>query len=54
MQIIGPDETAQLKIYYDPTVHRNLRGPVTRIITIYTNDPINPQKDVRIDVNQVA
>ncbi len=53
-QIIGPDETAQLKIYYDPTAHRELRGPVTRIITIYSNDPINSQNKVRIDVNQVA
>ena len=53
-QTIGPNETAQLKIYYDPTVHRELRGPVTRTIKIYSNDPVNSQKEVRIDVNQVA
>ena len=53
-QTIGPNETAQLKIYYDPTVHRDLRGPVTRTIKIYSNDPVNPKKEVRIDVNQVA
>ncbi|MCH8329162.1 MAG: DUF1573 domain-containing protein [Nanoarchaeota archaeon] len=53
-QIIGPDETAQLKIYYDPTAHRELRGPVTRVITIYSNDPVNSQTKVRINVNQVA
>lgn len=53
-QTIGPNETAQLKIYYDPTVHRELRGPVTRIITIHSNDPVNPQKEIRIDVRQVA
>ena len=53
-QTIGPNEKAQLKIYYDPTVHRDLRGPVTRTIKIYSNDPVNPKKEVRIDVNQVA
>ena len=53
-QIIGPDETAQLKIYYDPTAHRELRGSVTRVITIYSNDPVNSQTKVRINVNQVA
>ncbi len=52
-QTVGPNETAQLKIYYDPTVHRELRGPVTRIISIHSNDPASPRKEVRIDLNQV-
>ena len=54
MQTIGPNEAAQLKIYYDPTAHRELRGPVTRVITIYSNDPANSQNEVRINVNQVS
>lgn len=54
MQIIGPNDAAQLKIYYDPAAHRELRGPVTRVITIYSNNPSNSQNEVRINVNQVA
>lgn len=50
---LEPGEKAQLKIYYDPTAHRDLRGPVTRTITIYSSDPANPEKKVKINVNQV-
>ncbi|GBE18503.1 hypothetical protein BMS3Abin16_01107 [archaeon BMS3Abin16] len=50
---IKPGETAQLNIYYDPTVHPDLRGPVTRSVSIFSNDPIEFKKEVRIEVNQV-
>ncbi len=49
---LAPGETAQLKVYYDPTVHRDLRGPVTRTITIFSNDP-ERGKEVRISANQI-
>ncbi len=39
---LKPGEQAQLKIYYDPTVHPELRGPVTRFIMVFSNDPNNP------------
>ena len=51
---IKPGETAQLKIDYDPNAHPELRGPVTRIITISSNDPRSPRKDVKIYLNQVT
>ncbi|MBU2101060.1 DUF1573 domain-containing protein [Candidatus Micrarchaeota archaeon] len=51
---LEPGKTAQLKIFYDPTAHPELRGTVTRTISIYSNDPSNPEKTVRINVNQVA
>jgi hypothetical protein len=50
---IKPGENALLNVYYDPTVHPDLRGPVTRTVSIFSNDPIEFQKEVRIDVNQV-
>lgn len=50
---LKPGETAQLKVYYDPSVHRDSRGPVTRYITLFTNDPINNLMKVRIEANQV-
>ena len=51
--IIPPGEQAQLKIYYNPNVHKELRGAVIRSVYISSNDPINPKKEVRINVNQV-
>lgn len=50
---LKPGETGQLKIYYDPSVHSDMRGPVTRYITIFSNDPLNNGMTVRIEANQV-
>ena len=52
-ETIPPGESAELKIFYDPTAHPDLRGAVTRVVTIYSNDSLSPQKDVKIQVNQV-
>ena len=52
-QTIEPGGEAQLKISYDPNVHPDLRGPVTRIVTIISNDPTAPQKEVKIYLNQI-
>lgn len=51
--VIPPSESAQLKVYYDPSVHPDLRGPVTREISIFSNDPIDFEKKVIIELNQV-
>jgi HYDIN/CFA65/VesB-like, Ig-like domain len=51
--VIKPGQKASLKIYYDPYVHRDLRGPVTRVITITTNEKLHPEKQIEIKVNQV-
>lgn len=50
---IDSGEQATLKIYYDPAAHPDLRGQVTRVITVYSDDPDSPQQEVRIQVNQV-
>lgn len=50
---IPPGEEAQLKIYYDPNVHGELRGLITRTIDIYSNDPVDFQKKVKIELNQI-
>lgn len=54
--IIPPGESAQLKVYYDPMAHGKQKKPETRIIrevTIISNDPIDFQKMVRIELTQV-
>jgi hypothetical protein len=50
---ITPGDTAQLKVYYDPSVHPDFRGAVTRIVSVYSNDPIDFEKRVIIELNQV-
>ena len=50
---IPPGAKAQLKIYYDPTVHEGFRGPATREVYIYSDDPINFETKITIDLNQV-
>jgi hypothetical protein len=50
---VKPGEKAFLNIYYDPMVHPELRGPVTRSVAVYSNDQRTSVKEVRISVNQV-
>lgn len=50
---ITPGTSAQLKIYYDPNMHLDFRGAATRSIYIYSNDPIDFQKEIQIELNQI-
>ena len=50
---IAPGESAQLKVYYDPNIHQSFRGPATREILIYSSDPIDFEKKVQIELNQI-
>lgn len=52
-QVIPPGKSVDLKVYYDPNVHRDMRGPVRRSVSIYSNDPRNKVKEVIINANQV-
>jgi hypothetical protein len=42
-----------LHISYDPTMHGEFRGPLTRTISIFSNDEIDFKLDVRIEANQI-
>ena len=53
-QVIPPGGEAQLKISYDPNVHKTLRGAVTRTITVYSNDPRHKQVTITTRLTQVA
>ncbi len=52
-ETLKPGETAQLNIYYNPMVHPDLRGPVTRAISLFSNDPRRKVSVARVEVNQV-
>ena len=54
--IIPPGESAQLKVYYDPMAHGKQKDPEQRIIreiTITSNDPVDFQKKLRIEITQI-
>ncbi len=51
--VISPEEKAQLKVYYDPDVHQDFRGEATRTVSIFSNDPVDFEKKVSIELNQV-
>ncbi len=50
---IAPGQSSELRIYYNPTMHEELRGPLERNIRVFSNDPIDVEYDVRISANQV-
>ena len=51
-QVIPPGETANLRVYYDPNVHKDMRGAVTRSVSIFSNDPRHKQMEVKISAIQ--
>lgn len=46
-------EKAQIKVIYDPNVHKDFRGDAIREINIFSNDPVEPIGKVRIELTQV-
>jgi hypothetical protein len=49
---LASGEEAKLIVYYDPSVHKDLVGAVTREIYVMTNDPVTPEMKIKIRVNQ--
>lgn len=50
---IPSGEQAQLKIMYNPDVHEDFRGAAIREISVFSNDPIDFEKKVKVELNQV-
>ncbi|MBI3659634.1 DUF1573 domain-containing protein [Candidatus Acetothermia bacterium] len=51
---LKPGESAQLKVTYDPNAHGHYVGSVERMITVYSNDPKQPVKQVRFTGDQIG
>lgn len=49
---IAPGDEAKVKVDYDPTVHPDLTGPVTRTISIHSNDPVDFETKLTITLDQ--
>ncbi|MFH1407488.1 MAG: DUF1573 domain-containing protein [Patescibacteria group bacterium] len=50
---IPAGKNAQLKVYYDPNVHPDFRGEAIREVYVFSNDPINIETKVKIELNQI-
>lgn len=53
---IAPGEKAQLKVYYDPNAHGKQKEkvlPITRTISVFSNDPVDFEKQIKIELNQI-
>jgi hypothetical protein len=53
---IKPGDTAQVKVYYDPNAHGQQQEPslaITRTISIFSNDPVDFEQQLRIDLEQI-
>ena len=51
-EIIAPGNEAIVKVYYDPTVHPDLTGPVTRTVSVHSNDPVDFETKLTITLDQ--
>jgi len=49
---IKPGDSAILRVFYDPTVHPDLEGAVTRTVSIMSNDPVEFEIQVMISLTQ--
>lgn len=53
---ISPKEEAEVKVYYDPNAHGRQSEeliPITRTIDIFSNDPVEFEKRLKIGLDQV-
>lgn len=49
---IKPGDSATLRVFYDPSVHPDLEGAVTRTVSIFSNDPVDFEAKVTITLDQ--
>lgn len=50
-QKIEPGKSSRLRVGFDP---RGKNGPQHKVLTLFTNDPMNPQKQIGITANIVS
>jgi hypothetical protein len=50
---IKPRDAAVLRVYYDPNVHGEFVGAITRTVSVFSNDPVEFEAKVTITLDQV-
>lgn len=51
--VISAGDEAKVKIYYDPSVHPDLIGSVTRTLSVHSNDPVDFETKLTITLEQI-
>ena len=51
-EAIPAGATATLRVDYDPAAHPDLRGPVTRVVRLYTDAADLPHLDAKLEIDQ--
>lgn len=49
---LAAGDEAIVRVYYDPSVHPDLEGPVTRTVSIMSNDPVEFETKLTITLDQ--
>ena len=49
---VAPGDEAKVKVYYDPSIHPDLTGPVTREVFVHSNDPVDFETKLTITLDQ--
>ncbi|RMF55126.1 DUF1573 domain-containing protein, partial [Candidatus Woesearchaeota archaeon] len=49
--VIEPGESATLTVFFDPDFHEEPKGRFSRTVFLETNDPENPEAEVKIWVD---
>jgi hypothetical protein len=49
---IAPGDVAKVKVYYDPSIHPDLTGSVTREVSVHSNDPVDFETKLTITLDQ--
>jgi hypothetical protein len=50
---IKPDDSAILRVFYDPNAHGDFTGAVTRTVSLFSNDPVEFETKITITLDQV-
>lgn len=48
---LKPNQTAELSVFFDPNFHQNASGPVTRTISIFSDDPGKSEAQLTVYAN---
>lgn len=53
---VAPGDSAKIKVYYDPNAHgpqKKVSQSISRTISVFSNDPIEFEKQLRIELEQI-
>ena len=46
--VVAPGESNRMTVFFDPNFHEEPAGRFSRTVFLETNDPVNPESEVKI------